>query len=401
MEANESEAQGAFGTLIGALAPYWWLVVAGWAVLAYVVTYLLLPGAVPAPVYTYVAQPLLWLGLAGVAFLGWRHALDERPGITEPLLRAALVVGAVQIALLVAAGLLFGFGRSPYGHGALSSLSNLWYVGAALIGMEVSRAYLVAALGRHRPLLALVLVCLFCSALSIPLARFETLQGPPAFETAGGLILPALSENLLATFLAALGGPLASLTYRGLLKAFEWFSPLLPDLGWMAAALLGTLVPALGLLFAYRQSQPEPAIESEEPSREAQPLFAWLLVSLVAVALLWLNTGLFGVQPTLVASGSMVPALRVGDVVITRDVPIDEVKVRDIVRYRQGGSDVIHRVVEVRTDGDERTLITRGDDNNVDDPPVSAGQLKGKVILTIPKVGWVAIAFRRVVEWIR
>jgi hypothetical protein len=43
------------------------------------------------------------------------------------------------------------------------------------------------------------------------------------------------------------------------------------------------------------------------------------------------------------------------------------------------------------------TFITRGDANNTDDPPVLASALEGKVVLTVPKIGWVTIGIRQVI----
>ncbi|CAG0982889.1 partial signal peptidase I, partial [Anaerolineae bacterium] len=109
------------------------------------------------------------------------------------------------------------------------------------------------------------------------------------------------------------------------------------------------------------------------------------------------NTGLFGVRPTLIASGSMVPRLDVGDVVITREVLAENVEVNDIIRFRQEGAHILHRVVDIQKDGSKITFITRGDANNTDDPPVLASALEGKVVLTVPKIGWVTIGIRQVI----
>jgi hypothetical protein len=39
--------------------------------------------------------------------------------------------------------------------------------------------------------------------------------------------------------------------------------------------------------------------------------------------------------------------------------------------------------------------MTRGDANDADDPPVPADLLAGKVLWTIPKVGWLPIKARQ------
>ena len=90
-----------------------------------------------------------------------------------------------------------------------------------------------------------------------------------------------------------------------------------------------------------------------------------------------------------------------GDVVITREVLTESIEVGDGVRFKQGGVYILHRVIEVQESEGELTFITQGDANNVVDAPVPASQIEGKVILTIPKIGWVSIAVREVIEWFR
>jgi signal peptidase len=93
----------------------------------------------------------------------------------------------------------------------------------------------------------------------------------------------------------------------------------------------------------------------------------------------------------------MQPALVVGDIVITREVEANQVQVGDIIRYRQGDTFTIHRVVDVDRQG-RSTFITKGDANNAQDAPVSPGELDGKVILVIPKLGWLSIGVRNLLS---
>jgi hypothetical protein len=55
--------------------------------------------------------------------------------------------------------------------------------------------------------------------------------------------------SLLSSYLALLGGPIASLAYRAPCQAFEWFSPILPDLSWGFKVLLGVAIPVFGFLY--------------------------------------------------------------------------------------------------------------------------------------------------------
>lgn len=89
----------------------------------------------------------------------------------------------------------------------------------------------------------------------------------------------------------------------------------------------------------------------------------------------------FGIGGAVVLSGSMEPTLSVGDFVLIKAE--DSYAVDDIVVYQSGSGLVIHRIMH--TDG--QTLITRGDANNVDDDPVQAIYVKGRLICAIPYVG--------------
>ena len=179
--------------------------------------------------------------------------------------------------------------------------------------------------------------------------------------------------------------------------AFEWLSPILPNVSWYVTAVLGTLIPAFGLLFFYNQTVDDNIRERDTPRGKGQSPIAWAVVLVISLALLGFNSGLFGVQPSLIASGSMTPAMLVGDVAVTRRVPAEEIEVGDVIRYRDGSFSTLHRVVEIQTGAGEITFITRGDTNDRSDPPVPARDLEGKVILTVPKIGWVSIGVRELI----
>jgi len=376
---------------------WYWPLVLAWMGGVYLLVHLGLPAVLSGGMNIYLAQPLIWTSLALLAAIGWKVGLRSRPAPSSQLIVIAALAGLFQVALFVIGGLVYGFGHSPYGHSPLVVLGNLLYVGTMLIATEMSRAYLVRLFGRPSPGLGVAVTAFLFAYLSIPLAKYTSAIGPAAFmRFAGEAYLPTLSESLLASFLALLGGPTASIAYRGTLLAFEWLSPILPDLAWIVSAFLGTMSPAIGLLAVRSQLAAGLTEKPDSSVREKGPSTGWVVAVALATALLWFNTGLFGYRPTLVSGVSMEPALIVGDIVITREVQADEVEVGDIIRYQQGESFIIHRVVDFDREGGS-AFITKGDANNTLDAPVSAAQLDGKVILVVPKLGWLSIAVRNLI----
>ena len=89
----------------------------------------------------------------------------------------------------------------------------------------------------------------------------------------------------------------------------------------------------------------------------------------------------FGWGVSVVLSGSMEPELSVDDLVIVREQSSYELK--DVVVYQDGNSLVIHKIISI--DGDE--VITKGEANNIADPPVKLSNIKGKAVAHIPLAG--------------
>jgi len=91
----------------------------------------------------------------------------------------------------------------------------------------------------------------------------------------------------------------------------------------------------------------------------------------------------------------MSPTLHLGDMVIVAEVSPSAIREGDIIDFRQGGTSVIHRVIDIEETGGSRQFITKGDANdNADVAPVSSDRVKGKVVFNVPKVGWVALVLR-------
>ena len=98
-----------------------------------------------------------------------------------------------------------------------------------------------------------------------------------------------------------------------------------------------------------------------------------------------------------VLSGSMLPTIKVRDVVVTKKIPEERLQVNDIITFispdeRFGGISVTHRIIEKIYDESEGIYKyrTQGDNNNIADSKlVPNANILGKVILKIPKLGYI------------
>lgn len=84
------------------------------------------------------------------------------------------------------------------------------------------------------------------------------------------------------------------------------------------------------------------------------------------------NKSLFGFRIYRVISGSMQPALQIGDVIIVKKS--NNYSERDIITYSNGLTTITHRIIAINND----EVITKGDANEVDDKPINKEQIVGK-----------------------
>jgi len=115
-----------------------------------------------------------------------------------------------------------------------------------------------------------------------------------------------------------------------------------------------------------------------------------LIVLLVCLVLLLHGSKLIGIKTYAVLSGSMEPAYHTGSVVYVKSVSASELSENDVITFfDESGTVVTHRVVKLLPE--EKKIVTRGDANDCDDSAVGYSSVIGKVVFTIPLLGYVAV----------
>lgn len=113
-----------------------------------------------------------------------------------------------------------------------------------------------------------------------------------------------------------------------------------------------------------------------------------LLIIIIAITCVYFGSGIinkdmtkasvFGYKLIYVASGSMEPTIMTGEIIICRIIDADDVEIGDICTYVLNGKTIVHRVVDITTEGN---FIFKGDNNREPDIyPVKAKQIRAKVI---------------------
>lgn len=359
----------------------------------------LLTGHVDGWLLTYGIRPGCWIlcGIVALAARAWTE--DARIPADRSVITLGALVGLAHVLALVVMGLLTSFGHSPYATTGQMIALNALLAGSMLFGTETARAYVVAVVGKRSFTVGIIASAALVAFVTLtPAALASAATGPGAMSLLGGRVLPSFSESLAASLLSFLGGVWASVAYVGILELFRWFSPILPDAPWMIAGIAGTLVPMVLMLVIAGVCRDRLPDAAEETPKERRSYLGWIGIAAFAALLIWFSTGALGPTPLLVASRSMTPEINLGDVVVVSPVDAEQVALGDVIAFLTPDGTTIHRVVSVEGEGDQRRFITKGDANDSPDAePVYPANLRGRVVLVAPKVGWVGIAFRNAV----
>ncbi len=115
-----------------------------------------------------------------------------------------------------------------------------------------------------------------------------------------------------------------------------------------------------------------------------------IIISVTCLVLIFQNTflknnSIFGFRTYVIASNSMAPVLKYGDVILIKEINYDDIKVDDIITYKGisgefKGKVITHRVIDIVYNEDTKVLKTKGEANDGIDPDVHESQVYGKLV---------------------
>ena len=363
--------------------------------IVYLLTNLIVPSTFSG-IMIFFVDAFLWTLAIAATILLFKFSQANPFRTDKTLIQLTIILGVFQIFVAVFASFFMGFAKNSVAWTPTVLATFLPYLLAPFIATELSRAYLAMKLTTRKPTLVLLLISLFFTLIlsTIPeYAKLTTLQTITEFLIK--TFIPNLTVNLLATYIAFLGGFPASLTYMAIPAFFTWFSPILPNPPWEAQSMLTVIAATIGFIVLDAAVKPLQTKHFKRSlKKQKNQLSYWTAIALVGLVAVWSSSGLLGFTPTIIASGSMQPTLNTGDIAIIISIPTQTIKIGDIIQYQTADAPVIHRVIDTYTEANSRWFITQGDANDAPDNPVNERNVMGKVVFTIPQLGWVSIALK-------
>lgn len=363
-------------------------------VLMYILESLSIKGFVGNFTFSYIIKPILWIILACVVWSLPNIRAKGRLRLRGFLYFWSLNFAIIYIIISILAGIVDTLGKSPYNHSLEGMLINIIFVGSALVGREFIRSYLVNSFTDKENYLVFIATALIMTFTGIAFKNYLDIKGyEDLIKLIAQYIAPEFSQNLFASYLVYLGGPLTSIIYLGTVQGFHWLSPILPDLKWITSALIGIMCPAF-FLMTMQEIYYNTSKQRKIRDRDKESTLGWMITCVISIAMIWFSVGVFPIYPSVVATGSMEPDIKPGDVILVEKIAdmegINNLKPDNVIQFNMEGVLVSHRIIGINRD--EKGGIsfkTKGDNNTGPDTDlVKPEDIRGKIVYIVPKIGW-------------
>lgn len=200
-------------------------------------------------------------------------------------------------------------------------------------------------------------------------------------------ILPSIASNIFLSYLSINTSYIPCIYYLLVLNLYQYLIPIIPNPSKYLTSIINLLLPLILLLYFRKIIIKEKDLDVV--SRENN-MFSYLglgITTVFVLVLVYFNSGYFRHMSIAVASDSMYPIIKKGDVVII-DKDKKDLDVGNIIAYKYSGVIIVHRINKREIIDDKYYYYTKGDANySEDDWRIDKDMIIGNVILKVPYLG--------------
>ena len=351
--------------------------------------------------YSYVVKPLIWIFIGIITYFFFKGDVIPNLKHKKEVSFCVIVTTLIYFAIYFCMGYVKGFAHNPYDYTLKGVINNLWIFVPIVIVKEYVRYYMINNSSQKRILLNALLISILFTLIDLNIYKFGSYFSSSlnAFEFVIQTLIPSLITNLYLTYISYYASYKAALIYTFIPQFLMYFLPILPDLDLATISLLNSIIPFFSYIYInYLINKLEKTLDRRD--NKTVGIKGWILMILFIIFMVLFGLGVFNVKPLVIASNSMLPKIRKGDIVIIKDIDVNKIKKGDVIRYKLDGYYVVHRVVLIRTDEKGKIeFVTKGDNNNdVDLFAVKEYQVDGIVKLDIPYLGYPTLIFSKLLN---
>jgi signal peptidase len=331
---------------------------------------------------------MVFLLLAGVATyfaVGFDFRRDKNEKETLKSLVIYLMLFFIASYLF---GLFIGFNKTIYSFGLTNLANNIVPTILLILTTEILRYQFIKKSNKNK--LVIILSVIIFTGIDICIANtfYNYSVQTQLYEFIGLIVICGITKNILMTVMDMKYDYVVPLAYRLVMDLYEFIVPIVPGFGPYFKSIVMIIFPSILTFVMYKGDEIK---TNPKPMELTKNKIAITIVTIVLVFIILLNTGFFKYRTLVIGSDSMKPYISKGDVVLIRKTTAEEqqeFKKGDILAFNSGSKIIVHRIYKIIEKKGNMYFITKGDNNNqVDQGVVESGNVVGKVLLRIKKIG--------------
>ncbi len=331
---------------------------------------------------------LIVIGALSYYFIGFeKEEKINRLDVT----RVVFVYTIIYLMTIYIFGFFIGFVRNPYSIEIAKIIYNIIFPLAAIILEELIRYNIIKKAGNKKSLIYFITIILISITISRNYHLYPLNDGMAIFNFLSLLVIPTLTRNILASYIAYKGFYKINILFRVILELNPFILPIYPNIGVYLESIFAIIIPLL-IYFGVDRLYNKGLGNLQKIGLTQKLLMVPSLLLLLSIVLLISGTTNYFAMA--VGSGSMEPSIKVADAVIVKKTM--EFEIGDVLLHVHEGRIVLHRIVRKEKVFDEFCYYTKGDANPAEDTYLICGEnILGKVIYRIPFIGWPAVMLEK------
>jgi len=236
-------------------------------------------------------------------------------------------------------------------------------------------------------ILILILFIMFDITNDINIRLLDT--GYKKFIFISIVLLPSISKNIVANYISKNVGYKPNILWITIFELYSSLIPIVPNTGIYISSIISFLFPLIILYNVYNffeKRKKRIPLSNDNDLNLVSLYFSMLFIGI----LIYFTSGYFKYYIIAIGSGSMMPDINIGDVVIlNQKYNLDKLEIGDIIAYEYEKKIIVHRLMKIDKHNNKKYYYTKGDANNaIDNYIIYEDTIKGKVVYKIPYIGY-------------
>lgn len=304
-----------------------------------------------------------------------------------------LLIGIVQIVLYLLTGFLEGFSKNAISMSFNRFLTVILPIILILVVIELLRYMISVKFEKNNliRILSITMFVLFDVTLFGSNVNFNSLDS--VLEFLGITFFPSLVSNIVFDDMVVKYGYKPILVYRLLTTLCYYMLPIVPNMYILFRAIARIVIP---LIFYFILSYMYDRVTFQEVLKVKPKIsISSIIILILVIIMAGLISCEFRYGILTIGSGSMTGTLNKGDIAFFEKFNGQELEIGDIIIFKRGKRNIVHRITQVGIFNDEYVYITKGDKNKVEDNGyVYQKDIQGIVHYRIKYIGYPSIWIR-------